>query len=378
MYDFILLSNGYPSKEKLYDNAFIHRRVIEYIHRGFEGIVLVIRPEHEKLNKYSYEGVTVYEVNHIKATQIIQKNQSSKLFIHFIDPYIMKSIRNANHCYEIYTWVHGTEALSWKRRLFNLRPNVKQILSFVKYIVVNQRQMKFMNRVINDNNLNMKFIFVSNWMKVILEQDAKVSIPSNKYTIIPNIVDENLFKFKEKDNNMRFKVLSIRPYTSRKYANDISVKVVKELSKKKYFSQFEFTFFGNGFMFEKILRPIMHFENVRINKCFLSQQEIVNQHEKHGIILAPTRQDAQGVSMCEAISSGLIPIVSNNSAIPEFTNDKFAYLCENVDDFVRAFDRIYEESDEFKQKSRIGSDFINEKCGTNVIMKELKFIGLGS
>ena len=37
----------------------------------------------------------------------------------------------------------------------------------------------------------------------------------------------------------------------------------------------------------------------------------------NGIFICPTRQDAQGVSMCEAMSSGLVPITLYNTAIPE-------------------------------------------------------------
>src|SRR5690606_14305978 len=40
-----------------------------------------------------------------------------------------------------------------------------------------------------------------------------------------------------------------------------------------------------------------------------------------GVFLVPTRMDAQGVSMCEAMASGLLIVSSNNTAIPEFVDN---------------------------------------------------------
>ncbi|XQF90920.1 hypothetical protein ACOBV8_06130 [Pseudoalteromonas espejiana] len=46
-----------------------------------------------------------------------------------------------------------------------------------------------------------------------------------------------------------------------------------------------------------------------MNSRFLQPIEIPKVHQKAGIYLGVTRMDAQGVSMCEAMSSGL-PTVS--------------------------------------------------------------------
>ena len=42
---------------------------------------------------------------------------------------------------------------------------------------------------------------------------------------------------------------------------------------------------------------------------------------KYGVSMSTTRMDAQGVSMCEAISSGLLTVSNDNTAIPEFISD---------------------------------------------------------
>ena len=56
--------------------------------------------------------------------------------------------------------------------------------------------------------------------------------------VIPSICNKevnkfNIFKYKEKQKDDRLKVLSIRSFASRKYANDLSVNAILLLSEKK-------------------------------------------------------------------------------------------------------------------------------------------------
>ncbi|MGG1634056.1 glycosyltransferase [Paenibacillus sp. NRS-1760] len=375
MNDFIVITNGYPSKNNLYNNGFVHRRVVSYLEKGHLGIVIILRPEHKILKKYEYENVIVYEGNGANIQQILLDNSKAKIFIHFVDIHMIKAIRSVKENFEIYVWVHGAEALSWKRRIFNLRPNIKSFLSFLKYIYFNTKQLSFLRKLILNDELNIKYIFVSNWMKEILEIDTKTILNQNRYEIIPNVIDDNLFNYHRKTEKHHLKILSIRPYTSRKYANDISVKLILKLSEKSYFENLTFNFYGDGYLFNKTLRPLKQFKNVHIFKRFLNQSEISKIHREHGVFLSPTRQDAQGVSMCEAVASGLIPIVSNNTAMPEFVTKDFGFLCNDINDFISAFDSIYNNYAEFVEKTKIGSEFMLNKCGNHLINDELKVIG---
>ncbi|NFP91583.1 glycosyltransferase [Clostridium sporogenes] len=378
MNDFIIITNGYPSEKKLYNNAFIHRRVINYLEKGYKGFVIVIRPENKTLKKYKFDNVVVYEGNSANVKELLLENLNVKIFIHFVDIHMIRAIRSVSEKYDIFIWIHGAEALAWKRRLFNLRFNLKSILSFIKYIYFNVKQMKLMRNLILNDKLNIKFIFVSNWMKDILERDTNTVLDKSKYEIIPNIIDDKLFYYHEKTEKQCLKVLSIRPYTSRKYANDISVEIVLKLSEKDYFNDITFNFYGNGYLFEKTLKPLTKFKNVNIYKKFLNQFEIAKLHSENGVFLSPTRQDAQGVSMCEAIASGLVPIVSNNTAIPEFVNLDFGFLCNNINDFVKAFDTLYNNPSDFICRSKKGAEFMLDKCGSHIIDKELESVGFKS
>ena len=68
----------------------------------------------------------------------------------------------------------------------------------------------------------------------------------SQYEVIHNPIDTNRFSFKKRDIELRKKILSIRTFASRKYANDITVKVILELSKHKEFEDMEFLIAGDG------------------------------------------------------------------------------------------------------------------------------------
>src|SRR5699024_4467412 len=263
-------------------------------------------------------------------------------------------------------------------RWFNFLDSKKELLK-----VLDQaenyfpNQLKFLNKLYKEENINIKFVHVSNWFKEnIADIDAKVS-PDN-YVVIPNIVDVKLFNYVEKTTDKRLKILSIRPFASKKYANDQSVRAVQALSKAPFFDQLEFHFYGDGVLFDSVLEPIKKFENVFINRGFLLQDEISNLHDEFGIFLCPTRLDSQGVSMCEAMSSGLVPISSNNTAIPEYVTHNVTGLLarsEDPHDLAYQIERLFFNPELFKNLSKNTASSIRNIADENVVIsKELDVI----
>src|SRR5690606_6953555 len=136
---------------------------------------------------------------------------------------------------------------------------------------------------------------------------------------------------REKGPEQRKRLLSIRPYASRKYANDLTVKAIVELSKRDFFNELEVALIGDGELFDQITEPVKGFPNVKLVRKFLSHKEISATHKDYGIFITPTRMDSQGVSRDEAMSSGLVPITTNVTAIPEFVNSECGMLVDGED-----------------------------------------------
>ena len=368
---YLVIAPGYPSEENKYNNGFVHSRVKLYLKNKLD--VIVFSYTSGNLSKYTYEGVTVYTGGKDAYIKFLNSNTFDKYLIHFGYKKIVRPLIKSKPSASIIMWVHGAEALGWYRRLFAF--NIKKPYRFFGYIILNTIQLSFLHKLIS-GSYDITYVFVSEWMKNILEKDSCSIGKIKNYEIIPNVIDSDIFDYNKKDKSDRLNILSIRTYQSKKYANDLSVKCVQELSKEPFFDELTFTFYGDGRLFNKTLNPIKDFKNVKIYQKFLNHKEISQVHKKNGIMLIPTRQDAQGVSMCEAMSSGLVPVTSNNTAIPEFVPSECGYLANNHKDLALAIKEMYENPNIFLEKSKNASKFIQKKCdASSAIKKEIRLIG---
>ena len=184
-------------------------------------------------------------------------------------------------------------------------------------------------------------------------EDLGFRLPKNQYRIIHNPINTQLFSYQEKPPEQRKKILSIRPYVSRTYANDLSVKAIQLLAQKPWFSELQFRLIGDGPLFEETLAPLRQYANVRIDKGYLKQSEIAELHKDYGVFLCPSRMDTQGVSRDEAMASGLVPITNRVGAIPEFVDDECGFLAapESFIELSDAIETLFLNSRTFQEKS---------------------------
>ncbi|KEZ52199.1 glycosyltransferase family 4 protein [Metabacillus indicus] len=365
----LVLTHQYPKKDNLYRSGFIHQRVKEYINNGIDTEIWVLDDEKSIPETYVFEGVIVFEGNSEAFISHLEKNEVGKILVHFLKKSTIKALNLLKLQIPIIVWVHLFEASSWHRRLFDCN-NV----DFLKYIKNNIIQLRSFKRFNENTNLDVTYVFVSKWIKEIAEKDINTTF-KNSY-VIHNYINEDLYQFSSKTADKRKKILSIRTFQSKKYGNDISAKVIKILSQKPEFKEMEFALYGKGKYFNKIQKELAHFPNVKLHDNFLSQDEIAQLHKEYGVFLCPTRQDSQGVSMCEAMSSGLVAVTSNNSAIPEFViNNKTGLLGNNADEIANLLLFLYQNPGEFTKISEAAAIKVREQCGlTATIQKEIQII----
>jgi len=222
---------------------------------------------------------------------------------------------------------------------------------------------------------NISFVFVSEWMKKMTEQDTLIRVINFK--VIPNPINIHLFNFIPKDNEQRKRILVLRPFHSRKYAADVIALSIEKLIKYDWFHELNFTIVGGGLKSSKLYQLVKNLENVKAEDRFLTQTEIKDLHADHGIFLCPTRQDAQGVSMCEAMASGLVPISTNNTAIPEFVKDKFSGMLTNNKpvEIIKIIEQLFFDPGLFQYLSKNAAESIVKKAGIEkVIINEVRLI----
>jgi L-malate glycosyltransferase len=358
----MVLDSNYPGVGNLYGDVFVHTRVREYKKSAIVSVVSFFRD----IPDYEYDGVNVVHAPQIgDVFRWYNDLKPDAVFIHFYDSKLYEFIKEIK--VPVVIWVHGYEALGWYRRLFNF--SFYGLLRNVHRVAFrNLKQMIGVRRVIKTSNQSNRihFVFVSKWMRRITETDA--AIKTKNSSIIPNPINTSLFEYRQKLSEHRKKILLIRSFGSRKYANDVAVEAIIELSNRKFFHELGFTIFGHGKYFKDLTGPLRNFKNIEIHERFLDNRLIPEIHATHGIFLCPTRQDAQGVSMCEAMSSGLVPVTTNCTAIPEFVEHEVTgMLTRSAKDIADKIEQLYRHPELFQTISRNASEYIRETCSIDKI-----------
>ena len=370
--DYLLVTNHYPSESDLYRNAFVHRRVADYRRQGTRVDVFRHRTS-EKLGYREFEGIDVISGGNDALAALLRSHSYKAVLVHFLDPSMWQVLREHAGSARHLIWLHGAEVQAWHRRLFNYSSDSEREAAKAK----SEQRDVFWRGVLEQLPHNGKLIFVSQHFLSQTLSDLALAAEHPKCTVIHNLIDGELFQYRRKAPEQRKRILSIRPYVSRKYANDLTVAAILELSKKPYFDQLFFHLIGDGPLFDETVAPLRGFANVELEKGFLTQQQIANLHQDYGVFLCPTRDDTQGVSRDEAMASGLVPITNRVSAVPEFVDDECAMLAAPDDARALAdgIARLIEEPSLFVQLSERAAQRVRRQSGSaQTTARELSLI----
>lgn len=367
--DTLVITPSYPSEEHKYLSGFVHSRIMGYKSQGINVDVAVVY-DYLNMSKYTFEGINVTRMSYLELRNLLCLKKYKRILIHFMDEKYFSVISGADLIdTELFVWVHGPETLYWDFPKFVTRYFEQPY----KLTETDINIFKNKDKIIKSLNEmpNVKFIFVSNWIKKRSEELIKIEF--NNYEVIPNIIDIDLFDFKKKTKDKMKKIFMLRRYDDiDKYAVDVSVRTILELSKRPGFDEYEFNIYGNGCVWDKLFKPLLNFKNVHFYRSFYTHEQISQIHKENGIALFPTRYDAQGVSMCEAGSSGLLVVSSDNDAIKEFIPSKDGNIID-TEEYVKYADFIEKVSNDPKLFQKICDDTrkkIEEKCSYDATIKK--------
>jgi glycosyltransferase involved in cell wall biosynthesis/spore maturation protein CgeB len=372
---YLILTKQYPAYDDLYRYGFLHSRVRSYRDAGLA--VDVFRVDSTPRAPYrEFENVDIVSGDLDLLDKTLSTGQYKKVLVHLLDQKMWSVLEKHLDHVKVDIWVHGAEIQVWQRREF-------EFASMAPAEVIRQKKLsdlrvKFWKNVFEPRiHPNVHLIFVSEHFANEVTSDLGVSLQRESYSIIHNFIDPDIFEYREKPIEQRTRLLSIRPYASRKYANDLTVACIIELSKRSFFSQLEFNLYGDGDLFDETIAPVRKFANVHCHKRFLSQTEIGEIHKTHGIFLTPTRMDAQGVSRDEAMSSGLVPITNHVAAIPEFVDNDCGFVvpAEDYTAMADAIETLFKNPELFQTKSRNAALRTRRQCGhSGTIEREIELI----
>ncbi|WP_325948643.1 glycosyltransferase family protein [Pseudomonas putida] len=334
----LLLTNHYPAYADLYRNKFVHSRVSAYKQQGVEVDVFRLR-DNETVSYHEFENIDVVTGCRSTLAKMLERNRYKSILVHFLDENMWNVLRPYLNTTQITVWVHGAEIQPWWRREYNF--STEEELRLGK--LASDKRMSFWRAILQPMHKNLKLVFVSRYFAEEVMEDLGFRLPDRHYEIIHNPINTDNFSFIQKSVEQRKKVLSIRPYTSRTYANDLTVKAIELLAEKPWFKDMSFHLVGDGPLFDETLAPLRTYSNVRIERGFLNHGEIAALHKEHGVFLCPSRMDTQGVSRDEAMASGLVPVTTGVAAIPEFVDQESGFVVEpeSAVQLAEALERIY-------------------------------------
>lgn len=367
--DLLIITPSYPSRQNRYLGGFVHSRVVEYKNRGINCSVACIY-DYPVTVEYEYEGIQVLKGNFSLLDAILMNSKFKTICVHFFDERYGKILDRFDlSSTKMFFFIHGPETL-YKDWNYFVTPYFKRVEDLSEsQIKLNKVKDEYIRRYSNMSNV--QWVFVSEWIKE--HSEKLIGIKFNNYSVIPNFIDTENFKYIEKDQELRKSIFILRRFDNiNKYAIDINIRTIMYLSKSKEFKDMEFYIYGDGNCHSELVKPIKDFKNVHFYKKFLDHKEIYNAHKKCGIALFATRYDAQGVSMCEAMSSGLVVLSNRHDAIKEFIPEQLNTLSDMNDykDMATKILYFYNNPKEYSNVSKKMSDCIREKCSFEATIKK--------
>ncbi|MEN5251860.1 glycosyltransferase [Alcaligenes aquatilis] len=364
---YLVLAKQYPAYEDLYRYGFLHSRLRAY--KAVGQLVDMYKIHNGPAGYREFENIDVATGDASLLDATLATGQIKHVLVHILDQHMWKILEKYLDNIKVTVWAHGSEIQAWWRREFEFKGLSASEIERKKKLGENRN--KFWINIFKNINPNLHFVFVSKYFADEVFSDLQVEIPVERYSVIHNPIDTDLFAYKRKSPDLRKKILSIRPYSSEVYANDLSVNTVLELSNKSWFKDLDFKFVGDGDLFDITLEPLKGMDNVSIEKGFLTQSQISKVHENYGVFLVPSRGDTQGVSRDEAMSSGLVPITTGIAAIPEFVNEECGILAakENVSDLVNAISDLYHDDNLFQRLSVRAAERPRKQSSKKIIIK---------
>lgn len=368
----LVVTNHYPAYADLYRNGFVHSRVMAYQEQKLSVDIFRLR-KNEAVSYHEFQNVDVVTGCQTTLTKMLESGQYKSVLVHFLDPEMWEVLKRFTHMVKVVVWVHGAEVQPWWRREYNYSDESQLAVAKIE----SEKRMAFWRETLSNMPANLKLVFVSRYFAEEVMEDVGFRIPEDRYEIIHNPIDTETFSYQEKPDEQRLKLLSIRPYASAKYANDLSVRAIELLAEKPYFKDLEFRMIGDGVLFEDTLAPLRKFSNVTIERGFLKHQEIAALHKQYGLFLCPTRMDAQGVSRDEAMASGLVAVTNAVTAIPEFVDDECGILAagDDAQGMADGIAQVVESPELFRKMSAAARVRVEKQTAKHsIITREIELI----
>ncbi|MDJ0768354.1 MAG: glycosyltransferase family 4 protein [Ilumatobacter sp.] len=350
----------YPGGRYPYGGEFVRARVRRYAEYGIRTHVVVTDLNGRRVRTSVVDGVKVHRTSREMVAGLVDQLEPVLIGVHHMEPALWEVLQPFASTLPFVVWVHGFEARDWRELAFNFDEDyLREHREFLDEL--NRTRRSAMSEVFESENIHT--VFVSHFMQGIAEDFVRR--PPRHPHVIPNVVDDEVFPYRERSAEQRRRVLWVRSFNARNYANDLSRDAVLRLADSDHFAEMHVTIVGDGKYFDECTGPLHELDNVTISRGFVSPERLAELHGDHGVMLVPSRWDSQGLTSLEAMSSGLVPVTTAVAAVPEYVPEDAGVLCppEDAACLAEAVLALQDDPDQFLERSRRAAAAVRASCG---------------
>lgn len=370
--DVCVICPAFPSAEAPYGGQFVASRVKSYVAAGLRVVVIVTRPGAFG-NHINCGEVPVWRTAPSELARWLALGLARRVVIHHPEREAWDAVAQTADRTRPLAIFHGYEARSW--RTLESSYSAQQIEALEQDLDARDTARRATLSVLLSNPHTTP-IFVSKWMAKVTHEFSGMPLP-NRSEIIHNPILTHIFPPVEKTSEMRYHILWVRSFQSHNYANDLSRDAILGLKTRPDFEQFRITICGDGPLWDEITAPLRNLPNVTLKKGVVPHAEMAALHAQHGVLLAPSRWESQGLTLGEGMASGLVAVTTCVAAIPEFISASEGMICppEDAAALTKALCHLVDNEHLFRRLSATAKKRAQSQCGfTATVAREIALL----
>ena len=372
-HDFVLVAVTYPHRWRT-GSEYVRRRADAYAAAGLHGVVVDYSPLNVAEPHMASDTTPVAVIRPADLPSALEAiaASGSPVLAHSPTPQALDELHARIPGERLAVWFHGYEVRDYRRLQCNA---TTEELFAIRHIRDAQNRDRFRAAAPVFTDPAVTKVFVSDIQRQYSEFD--VGVAATRVEGIPNHIDEDTYRARERRPDEARRILLMRGFAQRNYANDVALRALEICSRRDGFSDLEITVRGYGRHFRSEVAAVRSFDNVTVEEGFSSPAQMAALHDAHGVFLCPTRYDTQGVMLGEAMASGMATITNPVAAIPEFTDDTCSLLPRGNDPwaFADALWELVQDPERMPALSRNAAARVRRQCGTAAtIDREIELI----
>ncbi|MBK8013066.1 MAG: glycosyltransferase family 4 protein [Deltaproteobacteria bacterium] len=351
-----LFAPGYPSDAEPYNFAFVHARARLYAAQGHEVSAFSM----DKRARYTLDAVPVVTGDGKTVERALLEFKPDVIAVHG-PVFRMIDVLERIDLPQV-SWIHGHEALFSLRSVSFGKDRLQKMRKLLTVVPRSLYQVLRLRRFLTKQHAT---VFVSRWMLHAAERHTFERYPNA--TIIPNPIDTERFTYRL-DLDKRHAGVTARGLSSSKYGLDLAIRAFAGPLKVNT----TFEIIGRGTLEAKLGRLIQATgSRAKLIAQYVPHRDMPELLGRYGYFVAPSRVEAQGVAMCEAMACGLPIIATTVGGIPEFvTNEQEGLLVppENPEAIRAAVERLLSDPSLHLKLSKNARARMERQCSPIVVI----------